>query len=86
MGADKTNMPIWWQETHNNVATAFGVLIPATVIFAINGSVVAFTLFSKDKLDSKRVKKLMNPTLYYMLTLFLAYFSSNLYTCIFSWV
>lgn len=85
MGYDKTNLPPWWIETHNNVRTSFAVLIPAAITLTANTSLVFASMMMPDKIDAERVKQLVKPTLYYLLGLVLAFFSSTLFTAIFSW-
>lgn len=85
MGYASTNLPEWWVETQNNVKTAFMTLVPFTITTLIHYSTVIKALANPESVSPEKLKQLTKPFFYYQLSMVAAYFSSNMYTSIFSW-
>lgn len=80
-----TNLPEWWVETHNNVKTAFGTLLPFTITTLLHYSTVLKAINNPDSTPPENLNKITKSFFYYQLSMVAAYFSSNMFTSIFSW-
>jgi hypothetical protein len=86
MGFDTSNLPHWWVETHNSVKASFGVLLSLTLISTYHYFIILMTIISPAKYPPERIKFITKPFFYYQISMVAVYFSSNMFTSIFSWV
>lgn len=65
MGFDTSNIPQWWIETHNNVKTAFGILVAFGIISIYHYSIILMTIWKPGAYTPERVKYITKPFLYF---------------------